>query len=111
MLRRMLDPEAGPSPIPPQGSVIPAYLPLAAYPQLVPAPPAVTWTKAYELPSARRVVSSGLQLAVDASAAIRRGSIYIGLLSLGPFGPAVVLVLLGLWRLMGDPTTAEMISR
>jgi hypothetical protein len=133
MLRRMLDPEAGPSqlpavdplpiaapapsiaaPAPPIAAPPPtparAYLPFAAYPALPPAPVAPTWTKAYELPSARRVVSAGLQLAVDASKPIRRGSIYIGLLSLGAFGPAVVLVLLAIGRLMSDPGTAEMIS-
>jgi hypothetical protein len=112
MLRRMLDPEAGPPDTPPSPARAPApYLPFAAYPAAPPAPPAPTWTKAYDLPSARRVVSSGLQLAVDTSAAIRRGSIYIGLLSLGAFGPAVVLVLLGIGRLMSDPGTAEMVAR
>ncbi|MEA2673786.1 MAG: hypothetical protein QOI92_978 [Chloroflexota bacterium] len=112
MLRRMLDPEAGPPDTPPPPARAPApYLPFAAYPPALPAPPAPTWTKAYDLPSARRVVSSGLQLAVDTSAAIRRGSIYIGLLSLGAFGPAVVLVLLGIGRLMSDPGTAEMVAR
>ena len=70
-----------------------------------PAPPA--WTKTYELPSARRVVSSGLQLAVDSSSAIRRASIYIGLLALGAFGPAITLLLLGIGRLASDPATAE----
>ena len=74
-----------------------------------PAPPA--WTKTYELPSARRVVSSGLQLAVDSSSAIRRASIYIGLLALGAFGPAVILLLLGIGRLASDPATADTMAR
>ncbi|HYK96161.1 MAG TPA: hypothetical protein VE011_09900 [Candidatus Dormibacteraeota bacterium] len=113
----MLDPEAGLPDMPgadpaprPAPARQPAYLPFAAY--RVPEPPlAPTWTRAYDLPSARRVVSAGLQLAVDASTAIRRGSIYIGLLSLGAFGPAVVLVLLGLGRLLSDPGTAEMLQK
>jgi hypothetical protein len=129
MLGRMLDPEAGPPQVsaadppaaPPSPAApppvaapmrLPAYLPLAAYATPVPAaaPPAPTWTKAYDLPSARRVVSAGLQLAVDASQPIRRGSIYIGLLSLGALGPAVVLVLLTIGRLMSDPGTAQMLT-
>jgi hypothetical protein len=109
----MLDPEAepgapepGPSPGQSPGA---AYLPLAAYPvPAVPvAPPAPTWTRTYEVPTARKVVSTGLQLAVEASGAIRRASIYIGLLALGAFGPTVLLLLLGIARLLGDPATAE----
>jgi hypothetical protein len=115
MLRRMLDPEAGPADTPAAGPAPAtpgpaAYLPFAAYPVPAPAPPTPTWTKAYELPSARRVVSAGLQLAVEASAPIRRASIYIGLLSLGAFGPAVVLLLIAIGRLMSDPSTAQMLT-
>jgi hypothetical protein len=115
MLRRMLDPEAGPPDTsaagPAPATPAPAaYLPFAAYPVPAAPPPAPTWTKAYDLPSARRVVSAGLQLAVDASNPIRRGSIYIGLLSLGALGPAVILVLLTIGRLMSDPGTAEMLT-
>jgi hypothetical protein len=69
--------------------------------QLAPGPPALPWTRAYELPTARKVVSSGLQLAVASSAPIRRASIYIGLLVLGAFGPAILAILLTLGRL-GD---------
>jgi hypothetical protein len=58
-------------------------------------------SKSYELPSARKVVSTGLQLSLAASAELRRASIYIGLLILAAFGPAVVAVLLILGRL-GD---------
>ena len=72
------------------------------------APP--TWTKAYELPTARSVVSAGLQLALASSAAVRRASIYIGLLSLGAFGPVVILLLVGIGRLMSDPATADTIA-
>jgi hypothetical protein len=121
MLPRMLDPEAGPPNMPAagpapdagdHGSSTPtpaAYLPFVAYPAVT-APPAPAWTKAYELPSARRVVSAGLQLAVDASAPIRRASIYIGLLSLGAFGPAMLLLLVAVGRLMSDPATARMLT-
>lgn len=123
MLRRMLDPEAGPPDTPPAAAAPEApppeapqpdapavassapgpYLPFAAYPITMPAPQVPKWTRAYELPSARGVVSSGLQLAVDASRPIRRGSIYIGLLALGAFGPTVVLLLIGIAHLLGEP--------
>ena len=96
----MPDPLAGPG-------TGPAYLPLAAYATPASPPPPPTWTKAYEVPTARKVVSSGLQLAVEASGAIRRASIYIGLLALGAFGPAVMLLLIGIARLMSDPATAD----
>ena len=86
----------------------PAYLPFGAYapPSMISAPrPA--WTRTYELPTGRRVVSAGLQLAQGSSVAIRRASIYIGLLSLGAFGPAAILILVGLAKLLADPTTAD----
>src|SRR5262245_16951023 len=95
---------------------VPALQPLSALqppPDLAappPPPPPPAWTRTYELPSARRVVSSGLQLALASTRALRRASIYIGLLSLGAFGPAVVLLLLGVGRLLSDPRTAEIIS-
>ena len=72
-----------------------------------PPPPKPIWTKTYELPSARQVVASGLQLAVASSASIRRASIYVGLLALGAFGPSVILILLGIGRLMSDPRTVD----
>lgn len=75
------------------------------------APAAPNWTRTYETPTARKVVSSGLQLAVDATASIRRASIYIGLLALGAFGPAVLLLLLAIGRLLGNPDTAALIAR
>lgn len=73
-------------------------------------PPPPAWVKAYELPTARQVVASGLQLAVASNAAIRRASIYVGLLALGAFGPSVMLILLGVGRLMNDPRTAESLT-
>lgn len=136
MLRAMLDPEGQPASTPPPDDGLPdteppappandwpatqywaaigqpapaAGTPAPAAVESPPAPP--TWTKTYELPTARKVVSSGLQLAVGSSAAVRRASIYIGLLALGAFGPAVILLLLGIGRLMSDPATAEIISR
>jgi hypothetical protein len=46
--------------------------------------------RAYELPGPRRVVIYGLQLASAGSAELRRASLYIGLLSLGLIGPALM---------------------
>ena len=101
MLRPMLDPDAGTPGLPP-------YLPFAAYaPPSRLAAPVPGWTRAYELPSARKVVSAGLLLALGSNVAIRRASIYIGLLSLGAFGPAAILLLIGLARLLNDPATAK----
>jgi hypothetical protein len=107
----VLDPESGQPTNPAPGA--PSYLPFAAYPipTAPPPPPTPTWTRAYEVPTARRVVSSGLQLVLDATSAIRRGSIYIGLLALGAFGPAVLLLLLGIGRLMSDPATAATMAK
>jgi hypothetical protein len=90
--------------------VPPNPLPTPQQPTTSPAAPAQTWTKAYELPTARSVVSAGFQLAFASSAAVRRASIYIGLLSLGAIGPVVVLLLVGIGRLMSDPTTADTIA-
>jgi len=52
----------------------------------------------FELPGARRVVGAGIQLAIASAADIRRASIYIGLLALGAFGPAVVYVIAAIDR-------------
>jgi hypothetical protein len=71
------------------------------------APPPPPWSRTYELPSARQVVSSGLQLALASARPIRQASIYIGLLSLGAFGPSVILLLVGIGRLLTDPATAD----
>jgi hypothetical protein len=46
--------------------------------------------RAYELPGARRVVTYGLQLAAAGSAELRRASLYIGFLTLGLVGPALL---------------------
>ena len=53
----------------------------------------------YPLPTARRVVGSGLALALASTRELRRASIYIGLLVLGAFGPAIVATLLIVGRL------------
>jgi hypothetical protein len=88
-----------------------AYLPFGAY-----APPSTlvaskpAWTRTYELPTARSVVSAGLQLSLASTVPIRRASIYIGLLSLGAVGPAVILMLVGLARLLSDPITAAILN-
>lgn len=102
----------------------PAYLPFGAYAPpsaLRPAPPP-TWASTYELPSARRVVSAGLQLSLSATSEIRRGSIYIGLLMLAALLPVLAIVvasLLGIApaadRLFGlvllDPSYLMLIDR
>ena len=77
----------------------------AAFPPEAPplSPAAPPWSKAYDLPSARKVVSTGLQLVLDTNGALRRASIYIGLLALGAFGPTVLLLLVAASRLMGNP--------
>jgi hypothetical protein len=55
-----------------------------------PAAPALPTLRAYELPGPRRVVIQGLQLASAGSAELRRASLYIGLLTLGLLGPALI---------------------
>lgn len=105
------DPSVPDGPPPEETSV-----PKAAYPvppptaPEPPTPPQPTWTRTYETPTARKVVSSGLQFAVEATASIRGASIYIGLLALGAFGPAVLLLLLAIGRLLSDPGTAALIA-
>ena len=89
----------------------PAYLPFGAFaPPSVIAPARAAWARTYELPSARQVVNVGLQLTQRANRAIGRASLYIGLLSLGAFGPAAILVLVGIARLLSDPGTAATIT-
>lgn len=73
-----------------------------------PAPPA--WARAYELPTAGKVVGAGLHLAATSSAAIRRASLYIGLLVLGAFGPTAVLMLVGIGRLLSNPGMVEALA-
>lgn len=104
----MLDPEAAREGRPSVGAPLPPapYLPLAAY--RVPAAPATpTWSRAFEVPTARKVVSSGLQLAMDASRPLRRASIYIGLLALGALGPGVLLALVGIARVVSVPSLLD----
>ena len=71
---------------------IPAAEP-PADPAAAGVPPAVSPPplRAYELPTARGVVTYGLQLAYRASAELRRASLYIGLLTLALVGPPLVL--------------------
>jgi hypothetical protein len=95
----MLEPETPPSTAPPGPPAQPPPVPPA--PEEPPAP-----SKTYELPSARQVVAAGFQLALASSAAIRRASIYIGLLSLAALGPVVLLGLLALGQLLSDPGIA-----
>ena len=88
-----------------------AYLPFGAYaPPSSITEPRPAWTRAYELPTSRSVVSVGLQLALASTAPIRRASIYVGLLFLGAFGPAAILLLVGLARLLGDPESAALLN-
>lgn len=117
MLRPMRDepvlPPAPPAPDNPVGAGEP---PVAHEPAQPPEPgqplepPTPTWTRSYEHPTARRIVSTGIQLAVEANLEVRRASIYIGLLSLGAFGPGVLLLLLGIARLLNDPSIAATIA-
>jgi len=57
----------------------------------------------YELPGAREVVGRGLQLAYDASAELRRASLYIGLLLFALAGPALIVLIADLPRLRDFP--------
>jgi len=53
-------------------------------------PPMPPPLRAYELPTSRRVVIYGLQLAYRSSGELRRASLYIGLLTLALLGPPLV---------------------
>jgi hypothetical protein len=57
----------------------------------------------YELPGAREVVGRGLQLAYDASAELRRASLYIGVLLFALAGPALIVLIADLPRLRDFP--------
>ncbi|HEX3266271.1 MAG TPA: hypothetical protein VHR16_11440 [Candidatus Limnocylindrales bacterium] len=103
----MLDPTHPPAP---EATAVPetaaSSAPASPDPAPEPAPvgapdPSAEAQRVYALPTARKVVSSGLQLALASSSDLRRASIYIGLLALGAFGPTVVGLLLILGRL-GD---------
>ncbi len=105
------EPVPDPATEPASDAPTPAYMPFGAYaPPSVIAPARPTWTRAYELPSARQVVYAGLQLAQSSNRVIRRASVYIGLLSLGAFGPAAILLLVGIARLLSDPGTAATLT-
>jgi hypothetical protein len=101
----MLDPATPPGDPPGEPSPDAPAAPPSDVPASEPA-----WATTYELPTARLVVGAGLQLAATSSGAIRRASLYIGLLALGAFGPAVIFLLFWLGRLMSDPATAEMLT-
>jgi len=68
--------------------------------------------RAYELPGARGVVTYGLQLASAGSAELRRASLYIGLLTLGLLGPALLygLALLVHFRITGVRSFPDFVS-
>jgi hypothetical protein len=87
MLRRMVDPAQSPDG---------GDLSERPEPDPVPNTPPI---RTYALPTARKVVSSGLQLALASTGDLRRASIYIGLLVLGAFGPAIIALLLIVGRL------------
>ena len=92
------DPPRQPEPpAPPEASEAPPG-PADSTDQPGSAPDAI---RPYALPTARLVVSSGLQLALASTGDLRRASIYIGLLVLGAFGPAIIALLLIVGRL-GD---------
>ena len=99
----MVDPAREPDPPPDSPAAEPAAGAVEAATQAVAAAeePAADPAQVYVLPTARRVVSSGLQLALASTGDLRRASIYIGLLVLGAFGPSIVALLLILGRL-GD---------
>jgi hypothetical protein len=102
ILPRMVDPAGPPEPPPPgppePHPPEPVLSPDSAPPTVEPPVPP---QQVYALPTARRVVGSGLALALASTSELRRASIYIGLLVLGAFGPAIVATLLILGRL-GD---------
>ncbi len=96
MLRPMVDPARPPAAPAEPASGPETVLVGSAEPSPVaestPQPAALP--EAFALPSARKVVSSGLQLALTSTSELRRASIYIGLLVLGAFGPAIIALLL-----------------
>jgi hypothetical protein len=64
--------------------------------------------RAYDLPGARRVVTTGLSLAYRATSELRRASLYIGLLTLLVLGPPAVLAIEVVAKLqLTDPGAIE----
>lgn len=57
----------------------------------------------YDLATARQVVGRGLQLAYDASSELRRASLYVGLLLFALAGPALIVLIADLPRLVDFP--------
>jgi hypothetical protein len=70
----------------PEAASVPAEASAPAEAETTPAPS----LRAYELPGPRRVVIHGLQLASAGSRELRQASLYIGLLTLGLLGPALI---------------------
>lgn len=64
--------------------------PAAGSTSIAAEPPPSPALRPYDLPTARQVVISGLQLAASANGELRRGSVYVGLLMLGLLGPTLV---------------------
>jgi hypothetical protein len=80
-------------------------LPPEPQPEPLPDPLVV---RAYDLPGARRVVTSGLSLAYRATSELRRASLYIGLLTLLIVGPPAVLAIEVVTKLqLTDPEAIE----
>ncbi|HLX35156.1 MAG TPA: hypothetical protein VKR30_07930 [Candidatus Limnocylindrales bacterium] len=77
----------------PAEAAAPAPAAVAAPAPAVPSPEVEPPLRAYELPSARQVVTFGLSLAYRASSELRRASIYIGLLTLALLGPPIVFLI------------------
>ena len=62
-------------------------------PEPEPAEAVAPILRVYDLPGARRVVTTGLTLAYRATSELRRASLYIGLLTLALLGPPIVFVI------------------
>lgn len=72
------------------GAIVPQAEPAPIVPQAELAAAPAPSLRAYELPGPRRVVIHGLQLASAGSGELRQASLYIGLLTLGLLGPALI---------------------
>jgi len=73
-------------------------------PPEAPPPPNPIASPAFELPTARAVVTFGLSLAYRTSGELRRASIYLGLLTLALLGPPIVFLVefIAHFRLLDD---------
>ncbi|HEV2007042.1 MAG TPA: hypothetical protein VGQ85_10545 [Candidatus Limnocylindrales bacterium] len=86
----MTEPETSPEPPPPDVADVVSPVATADMSPIEPAAAPSPILRTYELPGPRRVVTDGLQLAAAGSAELRWASLYIGLLSLGLLGPALI---------------------